>query len=58
MDLLAGVRGAALSADESGRKIIINELNQLVRELQTPQENVLRLVLQVSSFPPERKLRR
>lgn len=58
MDLLDGVREAAFAADESGRKSIINELNQLVRELQTPQENVLRLFLQVSSFPSERNLER
>lgn len=54
MEILNSVREHALTADEVGRKAIIDQLNHLARELETPQDCMQRILYQVCA----RSLRR
>ena len=47
MEILASVRERALTADEASRKAIIDQLNHLARELETPQDCMQRILYQV-----------
>lgn len=47
MEILASVRERAMTADETSRKAIIDQLNQLARELETPQDCMQRILYQV-----------
>lgn len=47
MEILASVRERAITVDETSRKAIIDQLNQLARELETPQDCMQRILYQV-----------
>lgn len=46
MEILASVREQALTTDDVSRKHIIDQLNQLARDLETPQDCMQRLLYQ------------
>ncbi|KAJ6782143.1 hypothetical protein PWT90_07435 [Aphanocladium album] len=51
MEILASVREQALTADEVSRKAIIDQLNHLARELETPQDCMQRILYQPITLP-------
>lgn len=51
MDLLNAVRERAIAADPTARKAILDQLNSLARELETPQDCMQRLLYQPMTLP-------